>query len=152
MKIHTKKRSKIILAIVLLVVIGFIAAGYYLWSINRGNKTQEPIEGIESSTPADNRTYQAETEGNNITVPDNVDPSAIKDYELVVEKDTYKIRKLGDEYYITLYAIINRPDQADMYRDQLRQYKQDAQTYLVNQNIDLTKTKIHYEPAEAESL
>jgi hypothetical protein len=51
-----------------------------------------------------------------------------------------------------LYAIINRPDQSDMYYDQLRTYKQEALEYLKAHGIDITNTSIHYEPTEAADL
>lgn len=59
-----------------------------------------------------------------------------------------KIRKRNNDYYVTLYAIINRPDQSDMYRDQLAQYKKSALKYLDDNNVNVNAVKIHYEPSE----
>lgn len=80
------------------------------------------------------------------------DEGKVFDYVLITENETYKIRKLDQEYHITLYAIINRPDQSDMYRDQLRQYKKDALDYLTKQGVDINTARIKYEPEEATNL
>lgn len=150
-KKHTRKK---LLVIVLVVVALLAVGGYYVWANYIAPKQQEPTseaqEATESST--ENRTYTTETEDQEITVPDNVDPSSIKNYTLITENETFKIRELEGEYYITLYAVINRPDQADMYRDQLSQYKQDALSYLRTHNINPDQVNLHYEPAEAASL
>ncbi len=92
------------------------------------------------------------TELPTVTVPETVDPSSVKPYTTVTENETYKIRELNGDYVITLYAIINRPDQSDEYRDQLRRYKQDALNYLKEHSVDVTKVNIAYEPEEASQL
>ena len=81
-----------------------------------------------------------------------VPEGAIKNYELITENETFKIRKLGDEYTVTLYAIINNPDQSSQYRDQLKEYKQNALDYLKQQGVDINTARIKYEPEEANDL
>lgn len=153
MKINNQKnnKKKIIIAS-LLAATALLAGAYYTYSTYVNKETPAQNKTKESLKSKEDRTYETKTEGQTITVPDNVDESSIKNYTLVVEDETYKIRELDGQYYITLYAIINRPDQSDTYRDQLQQYKQDALDYLENKNIDTNKIKIYYDPSEAESL
>jgi len=154
MKLRNKNKSKKWLFIIPIGVAA-IVAGYFTWQYIT---ELQPDSNFDSSkvetdtTLQENRTYTETTEGGEVTVPDNVDPSSIKDYTLITENETFKIRELDGEYYITLYAIINRPDQTDMYNDQLRQYKQDALRYLETHNVSTTEVKLHYEPAEAANL
>jgi len=97
-------------------------------------------------------TKKTETESKKIDIPASVNPDSIKNYQLITENEEYKIRKLGDEYTITLYAILNRPDQYENYKDQLKQFKSNAQNFLISSGIDVTKVKIIYEPNEASNL
>lgn len=113
-------------------------------------ETTQKTSGDDSADSADTKT--AVTEGTNVQIPNDVDPSSIKPHELIVENERYKIRKLGDIYTITLYAIINNPSQADMYRDQLKQYKADSLEYLRNTGVDIDKVTVVYEPDEAKDL
>lgn len=152
MKIRNKNKSNKRLLFLLPVGVVIAIVGYFAWTSITPNATPSTADSDIDTSVQDDRTYTDTTEGQEVTVPDNVDPSSIKDYTLVTENETFKIRELSGEYYITLYAIINRPDQADMYRDQLRQYKQEALAYLEGQNINTTQVKIHYEPAEAADL
>lgn len=155
MKIQNRKKHtrRNIWIIALIIVALLVAGGYYFWANYLAPKQQATNDSQETtSASTEDRTYTAETEDEEVTVPDNVDPSSIKNYSLITENETFKIRELEGEYYITLYAVINRPDQADMYRDQLRQYKQDALSYLRTNNINPDQVKIHYEPSEAASL
>lgn len=154
MKIRNKNKSKKWL---FLLPIGIVAviAGYFAWQYTTApepNVDSDSSEAAADAASEEDRTYTETTEGEEVTVPDNVDPSSIKNYTLVTENETFKIRELDGEYYITLYAIINRPDQTDMYNDQLRQYKQDALRYLETHNVNITEVKLHYEPAEAANL
>lgn len=109
------------------------------------NKTTPP----KSGPPA-----QASSEGTTFPVPNDLPSGAIQDYVLVTENEQYKIRRYGDtnRYTITLYAIINNPDQYSMYQDQLREYKQLALEYLKNKGVDTSQIEITYEPSEASNL
>lgn len=150
-KTNNKILRRFIILLALVVVVG---AGLFIYikSTQEGdtvtpNDTQDKTEKI-----TEDRTYETTSEGKTITVPDNVDSSSIKDYRLVTENETFKIRELSGEYYVTLYPIINRPDQSSAYQDQLKEYKQNAVDYLKKNNIDTQKTKIYYEPSEATDL
>ena len=71
-----------------------------------------------------------------------------------VEKETlnYKIKKTSEGYTITLYAILNKPEQYDEYISQLKQYKTEALNYLQSQNVNISNVNIIYEPNEANNL
>lgn len=145
----TNKVSKKLLFIVgALLIIGG-GGVYMLWGRNSDPKPAS--EGnVHNIGKAD--TFTTESDGQPVEAPTNVDPASIKPYELITENETFKIRKLNNEYTITLYAIINRPDQADSYRDQLKRYKSDALQYLTDHGINVSKVTIHYDPDEAKDL
>ena len=114
-----------------------------------------PADTHTSDTPSPAPGRTEKSEGSSFTVPDSVPQGAIKNYTLVTENEQYKIRhdEQSDSYIITLYAIINNPSQYDMYRDQLREYKQNALDYLkTEKKVDTSKANITYEPAEATDL
>ena len=144
------KRTIALLALAIVVV----GIGLFIYIKNtQENTTLTPTDAQNKTEKVtENRTYEATSEGKTITVPDNVDPSSIKNYRLVTENETYKILELSGEYYVTLYPIINRPDQSNTYQDQLKEYKQSAIDYLKKSNINIQKTKIYYEPSEATDL
>lgn len=151
MKINKKSNKLFLLfSFALIVLITICALIYYSTKNDEQSRSKENTS--EPQKPTENRTYETTSEGKDITVPDNVDPSSIKNYRLVTENETYKIRELSGEYYVTLYPIINRPDQSNTYQDQLKEYKQSAIDYLKKNNIDTQKTKIYYEPSEATNL
>lgn len=145
-----RKVLPILAAVLLLAGLGGVFAYMQTRESKDPEQTQQATEADRSV--GDVPTYEAETEGRTIEVPNNVDPGSIKDYELVTENEQFKIRKLGEEYVITLYAIINNPNQADMYREQLKEYKQNALQYLTQQGINTNNIPIKYEPDEARTL
>lgn len=146
-KRSSNKKRIILLATALLIVI----AGAYIYWQGRQPAPSQSVEdtGTNIGVPP---TYTAETEGQEIQVPESVPKESIKNYELITENEQFKIRKLDGEYTITLYAIINRPEQYDQYKDQLREYKQKALEYLQNDGVDTNSVKIIYEPEEASDL
>lgn len=129
-----------------LVAVFFVCAGAFLYTqvFQKNRKVESPQSSKEPS--------KATSEGSTFEIPKGVDNSSIKNYELLIENDEYKIRKLDNSYTITLYAIINRPDQIDMYRQQLAEYKKSALKFLVNSKVDIEKANIIYEPSEANDL
>lgn len=143
-----KKQSKKLLwsSVVAVVLIAAAATGVWYYLNNRPNTN--PTD----SQPAKSGTTDEQTHPDSIKLPEDVDPSSVKPYTLVTENEAFKIRELDGNYLITLYAIINRPEQSEQYYDQLRQYKQQALDYLQDQSIDTTKVNIQYEPAEANDL
>ena len=148
----SKKKLFMVLAIILLLA---VSAGAFAYTRQKNNV--QTAEETTVKTPADKSvgdipTKKVETNDKIVNVPTNVPEGAVKNYELITENETYKIRKLGDEYTITLYAIINRPDQSSQYRDQIREYKQNALDYLKKQGVDVDSARIQYEPEEATNL
>lgn len=146
-----RSRRALIISLILLVVAAG-AIGTY-WYKNRNNATDSKATAArqENNEP---EPPKKTSEGQTFPVPSDVPADAIKDYVLIKETDEYKIRQLGatNKYTITLYAIINNPDQYDMYRDQLKEYKQKALDYLRSQGVDVNTIEVTYEPDEAKDL
>ena len=149
------KKSKLprnlLLVVVLLLVIG---AGVFAFG-----RTNHWWDGKNTATKTTNTTGEVPTrtatsEGKKFDVPADLPQDAVKDYVLVTETDEYKIRQVPStsNYIITLYAIINRPDQYSMYQDQLKEYKQKALDYLKSTGVNVDKATITYEPQEATNL
>jgi hypothetical protein len=140
-----KKKRLLLLFLVVAVAASVLTYGVY----NNPFDNRNPAE-----TDANTRPYKATSEGSTFEVPGDVPKEAIKNYTLVMENEQFKIRR--DEgtsnYIITLYAIINRPDQYDAYRDQLKEYKQNALDYLAGQGVNINKIDVTYEPTEAKQL
>lgn len=149
MKTVVPRSRKKIVIVTLLAILIIATALVALLFFDRHQIQTTPTVTDEYGAP---QTYSAQSEGKDIQVPTNVDSSQIKNYQLITENEQYKIRLLDSTYTITLYAIINRPDQYDSYQDQLREYKQNALNYLKKSGVDVTKVKIIYEPKEAENL
>lgn len=148
------KTNKSKLIIILLVILALaIGVGAYFY-LTHGNTSTNDKRSATARNVTDDKTHDRESEGTTFPVPDNVPKDAIKNYALVTENEEFKIRKdkSTDSYLITLYAIINRPDQYDMYKEQLADYKQKALQYLKDQGVDITKVEIAYEPKEAADL
>ena len=142
--LHTKnKKGKktVVIVLTVLLCVGLAAGAYFMWRANQ--KAQVPTE-----------PYTATSEGASFTVPAGVPQDAIKDYVLITENEQFKIRKdrQSQDYIITLYAIINRPDQYNDYRAQLKEFKQNALAVLTADGIDIKKVTIIYEPEEAKDL
>lgn len=53
---------------------------------------------------------------------------------------------------VSLFAVLNRPDQRQSYLDDLKQYKQEALDYIKSTGEDPAKYTIEYNPPEAASL
>jgi hypothetical protein len=144
-----KKQTKrtLVLVTAALLVAGAVALGV-LRPWQTAPKASQDI-GIN-----DVKTREEESEGTTFPVPVDTPEDAIKNYELVTENEEYKIRRDSgsNSYIITLYAIINRPDQYDMYREQLREYKQHALDYLTDKGVNVSQVTITYEPEEATNL
>lgn len=76
---------------------------------------------------------------------------------LTLPKETLDYRidytQAGDNnqyvYTITLYAVINGPQDRPQYEQELKQYKQEALDYIKSQNIDPSTLTINYVPSEA---
>lgn len=75
-------------------------------------------------------------------------------YTTLAENEQYAIKKVKDSetYLVTLYAIINRPDQYEMYQQQLKEYKINALNHLQSKGVNTGEVTIEYEPEEAASL
>ena len=146
-KKSSKKKYSIAAIILLLVLGGFFA--WQLWQAKTSKSTLAPVTTSASSEQSSASTAEANQPAEE---QKNQDTSA--EYTVLTENETYKVRQHNPDnsYVITLYAIINRPDQYDAYQDQLREYKQAALEYLKSQHVDIKTAKITYEPAEAADL
>lgn len=147
-----KKSTKLPILIALLIltigVVSFIAYEY-----SKGDSQPVGTNKKESPGGKDSSDISPEpSQTPSVPLPESVDPSDVKPYRVVTENETYKIRELDGRYTITLYAIVNRPDQSDAYYDQLREYKKAALSYLENHSVDTKKINITYEPNEAKDL
>lgn len=148
---HTKR------LLLLLVLVSLLSAGVYTYAQTRKNAASSDVstgdtrqsEEVTSDDPSGQQPANQDPTSQNI--PEGTKPN-ILDYRLLVENEQFKIRELNNSYLITLYAIINRPEQADSYRDQLKEFKYNALDYLKARNIDVNTVKIEYEPAEAQNL
>lgn len=142
----------------MLLVVLALGVGAYLY-MNRNRGASDNTTKNSSSQQSNDKQKQPDgpketSEGQTFPVPEDLPKDAVKNYALVTENDEYKIRRLEgtNKYTITLYAIINNPSQYDMYRDQLKEYKQKALDYLKGKGIDVNSLEITYEPDEAKSL
>jgi type II secretory pathway component PulL len=74
------------------------------------------------------------------------------------QTDHYKISysfnqtKKEYDYQVTLFAIINRPSEYDSYIAQLKQYKEEALSYIRSKGADPSKLNIEYLPPAAKNL
>lgn len=153
--VKQKKSKKIFFIILILVLFTAATAGsiYYLNKDETKTSTKSGDSSLNKSELEPNvPTFESTSEGSTFDVPNNVDPSSIRNYTLLTENELYKIRELNNEYYVTLYPILNNPSQYSTYQDNLREYKQQALNYLKNSGIDVTNSKIHYEPSDATDL
>ena len=156
MRTTQQKRFRIFRPLPIIVAVLVVAAGVggVIWRQHylAGKKVAAKVH---ASVPiSQDKIHPGTSEGSTFPVPDNVPQNAVVNYQLVVDNEQYKIRKDSgsQSYIITLYAIINHPDQYNDYKQQLADYKQNALTYLKNQGVDITKATITYEPSEAKDL
>lgn len=161
MKIENRKNRSKKPLIITAVALALIAGGFTVFALqeqssapaaqkaNDDNETpreeEQPQEEPEVETPIPPQEETPES------APQDIDTS---NFTLVTENEQFAIRKdtNSNTYQITLYAIINRPDQAEYYRDQLKEYKTNALNYLKNRDVNIESARIVYEPEEAASL
>jgi cytoskeletal protein RodZ len=148
---HNTSRKILLIGAILLLVIG---AGVFTMGQSRHWWNTSSKTATNDSGDYKVKTRTATSEGKQFDVPQDLPKDSIKNYDLVTENEEYKIRRLAgtNEYTITLYAIINRPDQYSTYKDQLREYKQNALDYLKKTGVDINRIKITYEPSETTDL
>lgn len=75
------------------------------------------------------------------------------EFELPISNSRYKIDavQIGESvtYQVTIYAILNRPSQAESYRQQLHEYSAEALEFLKAKGVDPNKYKIEFNPPNA---
>lgn len=145
------KKNKRPLLIALIIAVALIIAGVIIWNNSRLNANQQPSQQTpapqsESPNPPSSQTPAPQTS--------NPTPQQNGELSIITENEQYKISqyKNTNKYVVTLYAIVNNPNQYDAYKEQLREYKQNALAYLKGQGVDITKAEIQYDPSEAASL
>lgn len=72
--------------------------------------------------------------------------------EIIAENENFKITKVDNGYLVTIYSIINRPEQYQDYLKDLKESKQNAIKILISKGVDPSKEKITFEPNEASNL
>lgn len=144
--------------IILLTLLAGALFASYLYFISRpevipGTKVQESnqpsktnVEGSDNDPKPD---AEQESTGSTVEPPSLEIPD---DAGIPVETNHFSIYKNGEIYEVELFAIINRPEQYDEYKQQLAQYKQEALDYLTNQGLDVDNIEINYTPEEAKDL
>lgn len=138
----------LITALIVLTIAGL--AAYFTYSNSKPTQTNVPGNtGVTNDNKATEQEEVIPEEEQDI--PENTD-AVIEDFKFITENEQFKIRQIGNDFTITLYPIINRPDQRDMYLDQLREYKQNSLDYLKNNGFDRTKGRVIFEPNEAQNL
>lgn len=153
----SKKSKKPLVAAIILLAVGSTGYGTYaaingMWPFESRQVTEKPTSDEKE------HTSNTDTDVPDSSNTDEEQDSTIvgwdqrDDYEKIVENSHFKIRKKSGEYYVTLYAIINKPEQYDDYMAQLKEYKQEANSYLSDKGINLDEATINYEPEEAEDL
>lgn len=145
------KHTQLLVIASVITLLAIASSLYIIYGRSSESEHTKP-DTPKSGQTIEVKTYPAATEGQTVQIPDNVSSSSIKDYTLITDNEEFKIRELNGDYTITLYAIINRPDQADAYHDQLREYKKNALVYLSDHGTNINKVDITYEPAEAKDL
>lgn len=147
-----RKKQIVLVAIIAGLTVTASVAFAYTKDLGPFSAEESTSETTQISSPTPDDTRIVEIEGSSVPVPNTVDPNSIKPYVLITENERYKIRKLNNMYTVTLYAIINRPDQASVYQDQLKEYKGEALEFLSKSGLDISKLDITYEPSEAKDL
>ena|SRR5687767_14099317 len=152
MQLPTKTRSKKPLFITITVILLLLLGGLY--ALYKAGYIKLPGANSEQTNADNQKPREAVSEGSTFPIPDDIPQESIKDYKLITENEQYKIRfdEKSNSYLITLYAIINSPDQYSMYQDQMREYKQNALDYLKDTGKDVKTLEIKYEPEEAAQL
>lgn len=142
--------KKLIFLVLLLIVACLLA---FILFFNNDNVSTLNTNDNQSDQSNTKKTEDSPPEGQVIeqNAPPNTNVGA-EDYRLLVENERFKIRKSDNNYIITLYAIINRPDQYDDYQQQLKDYKAQALDYLKQNGYNYTSGKVTYEPDEAKDL
>ena len=145
----TSKNKKIAIIVTALLLVP-IAVFAYMQYIKAVKPTNTPATTVPQQTTDPDTIPTAPS----TTEPDTTTESTPRNYELITEDERFAIRHQSGttRYLITLYPIINRPEQHDQYHEQLREYKQAALDYLKAQGVDPATLDITYEPAEAKDL
>lgn len=139
--------KKIVLLVIIIIAAGGGALAYSL------QRTPEPASHKTADTASPAPTAPQPATPTTPTIPPE-DADKVTDYEVLTENERFKIRHdaENDRYIITLYAIINRPDQYELYKEDLHTYKHEALEYLQTSGRDTNALDIKYEPEEATDL
>lgn len=163
------KKRIISALLIVLGLIGLIFGYLYLTedepaatSTDNAQEVSEPITSLESDN-ADLDKEDLNDDSQPIVVNNPEDSIAIQELEtedpttptaeLPVTTNHYTIEQTAtNSYKITLYAILNNPNQYDEYTNQLTLYKAEALEFLETNNFAPSAADISYLPLEAGSL
>lgn len=82
-------------------------------------------------------------------------PKSIPLYSVLPFADAHFSIELPDEngdYTVTLYAILNRPDQLASYNEQLTAYGQEALAWIKSKGVDPTQLKLKWLPIRPDGI
>lgn len=166
MKLPSKnKRSKKYLILVSLLVImlmgGYFGAAFiwHLWpfysEVGHNTRMTELSQREGTSTPPATSENPTENTGDHtayqtLTPPEIEQPTDATPFP--IENARYRIEQTGElSFDVTLFAVINSSSQYNDYQTQLREYKNEVQSYLNNRFKD-KNINITWNPKDANSL
>lgn len=176
MRISQSKSNKkpiIIASVVILLILLFISAFY--WYVSSKTQANNPHKTQSSTTQETDNSDKNTTKTNNDTTDTTEnsktdDPSSMNsdndnfvdtpisnpptdNSPYPIKNEHYKIEQLSQNHYsITLYPIVNHPDQQTEYDAALKQYKQEVLTYLKNRYGDTSTFTFDWNPDHAKDV
>lgn len=126
------------------------------WLVNKMVSIDELVPaGTTTANTTPSGTSESNTTGSSANVNSGGSPSDIT--KIVPHREDgfyieYKIDNGNITYKITLFAILNRPDQYQDYLNQLKLYKKQALDWLKQNGVDVDKATIEYEPPQAKDI
>ena len=108
------------------------------------------IDGEKPEVEIQDEDDAAESEGDSIVISELSEPEG---EGFPVATNHFEITQTSDgAYNVTLLAIINRPEQYEEYKKQLKQFKQEALAYMEENQVNIEDAEISYTPEEATDL
>ncbi len=153
-----KKNKKITLLVIILAIllVAAVVGTYFMWfQKSQNSESSKPNPTVQNK---DSNHQESSNPSSSDTSDDSVvtgpAPTVEKSAPFPIENAHYKIEQDSpSSYTITLYAIINNPNQYDEYRSQLSQYKKEALDYLKYRFGETSsKFTITWNPEDAQNI
>jgi len=150
--------------ILVIIALGTLFGGVVAYQITRDDSAENIPHStatiVEEDTPAGEKPSQGGAaepiedtktgDTGSIVISDLQDPDT---EGFPVETNHYRIDESSENTYeVTLFAIINRPEQYQEYLDQLKQFKDEALQYMQQNGVNISEASITYIPNEANDL